>query len=50
MKQIGTEARKEIEKLLDSKIFLDLKVIAKPEWFENKRMMKELGYASKSED
>ncbi|MFS4459862.1 GTPase Era [Bdellovibrio sp. HCB2-146] len=50
IKQIGMEARKEIEKLLDSKIFLDLKVIAKPEWFENKRMMKELGYAAKSED
>ncbi len=50
IKKIGMEARKEIEKLMDEKIFLDLKVACKPEWFENKRMMKELGYVTKSED
>ncbi|KHD88892.1 MAG: GTP-binding protein Era [Bdellovibrio sp. ArHS] len=50
IKQIGMDARKEIEKLMGEKIFLDLQVIAKPEWFENKRMMKELGYATKSEN
>ncbi|UOF02072.1 GTPase Era [Bdellovibrio reynosensis] len=49
IKEIGMKARKEIEKIMDSKVFLDLKVQAKPEWFENKRIMKELGYATKSE-
>ncbi|MEK2645448.1 GTPase Era [Bdellovibrio sp. BCCA] len=49
IKQIGMEARKEIEKLMGEKIFLDLQVISKPDWFENKRMMKELGYGTKSE-
>lgn len=50
IKQIGMEARKEIEKLMGEKIFLDLNVACKPEWFENKKMMKELGYVTKSED
>ncbi|KYG61285.1 GTPase Era [Bdellovibrio bacteriovorus] len=50
IKQIGMDSRKEIEKLMGEKVFLDLQVIAKPEWFENKRMMKELGYATKSEN
>ncbi|WP_413581596.1 GTPase Era [Bdellovibrio sp. HCB288] len=50
IKQIGMEARKEIEKLMDQKVFLDLKVQAKPEWFDNKRIMKELGYVNESED
>jgi len=49
IRQIGMDARKEIEKLMGQKIFLDLQVIRKPEWFENKRIMKELGYATKSE-
>ncbi|MEN0057440.1 MAG: GTPase Era [Bdellovibrio sp.] len=49
IKKIGTEARKEIEKLMGEKIFLDLIVNTKPEWFENKRMMKELGYGTESE-
>ncbi len=44
IKTIGTEARKEIEKLMDEKIFLDVQVVSKPEWFDNKRIMKELGY------
>jgi GTP-binding protein Era len=35
---------------MDEKVFLDLQVSCKPEWFENKRMMKELGYDIKSED
>lgn len=50
IKKIGMDARKEIEKLMDTKVFLDLKVACKPEWFDNKRMMKELGYVAQSED
>jgi GTP-binding protein Era len=50
IKLIGMESRKEIEKLMGEKIFLDLNVACKPDWFENKRMMKELGYVTESED
>ncbi|MNT25011.1 GTPase Era [compost metagenome] len=50
IKEIGMNARKEIEKLMDTKVFLDLKVIVKENWYENKRMMKELGYVAESED
>lgn len=50
IKQIGMQARKEIEKIMDQKVFLDLKVSAKPEWFGNKRIMKELGYVIESEE
>lgn len=50
IKKIGMDARKEIEKLMDEKVFLDLQVSCKPDWIENKRMMKELGYVTKSED
>lgn len=49
IKEIGTLARKEIEKLMDQKVFLDLNVAVKEAWFENKRMMKELGYVADSE-
>ncbi|HEX7672595.1 MAG TPA: GTPase Era [Bdellovibrio sp.] len=50
IKKIGMDARKELEKLMDEKVFLDLNVTAKPEWFGNKRIMKELGYVVESED
>jgi GTP-binding protein Era len=50
IKQIGMDSRKEIEKIMGEKVFLDLQVACKPDWFENKRMMKELGYVTKSED
>lgn len=44
LKAIGTEARKEIEKLIGRRVFLDLKVTAKPNWQKNSGSMKELGY------
>ncbi|QDK37741.1 GTPase Era [Bdellovibrio sp. NC01] len=50
IKKIGMDARKELEKVMDEKVFLDLNVTAKPEWFGNKRIMKELGYVIESED
>lgn len=49
IKKIGMEARKEIEKLMGEKVFLDINVVSKPEWFTNKRIMKELGYVVQSE-
>lgn len=50
IKEIGMLARKEIEKLMGEKIFLDLKVVVKEEWFSNTKVMKELGYVAKSQD
>ena len=43
LKKIGTEARLELEKILDSRIYLDLHVKVKNNWREDERMLKELG-------
>ena len=44
LKKIGMEARREIEQLLDTKVFLELFVRVRKEWSENPRLLKELGY------
>lgn len=44
LRRIGSEARKEIEGLVDRQVFLDLKVVAKRAWQKNPMMMKDLGY------
>ncbi len=44
IKEIGSKARKEIEKLVGGPVYLDLNVVVKEGWTENKRLMKELGY------
>jgi GTP-binding protein Era len=44
IKAIGMQARKEIEKVVGSQIFLELHVSVRPNWTQNPRMMKELGY------
>jgi GTP-binding protein Era len=44
IKRIGTESRKEIEKFLDSKIFLELFVKVRPKWRENDLLLREYGY------
>lgn len=46
LKQIGMQARAEIEALMDQKIYLEIKVQLREDWFTNKRLMKELGYAN----
>lgn len=50
IKKIGMLARKEIEKLLAEKCFLDLKVSCKEEWFLNKGILKELHYVVETEN
>lgn len=50
LKQIGSAARKEIEELMGEKVFLDLKVNFKSDWFNNKRIMQELGYVRNNEE
>ncbi len=47
LKKIGSAARYEIERLLDTKIFLELWVKVKPDWRNNDSMLKDLGYKSK---
>lgn len=47
IKDIGTQSRQEIEKLLDTKCFLDLTVNYRESWFDNKGIMKELHYVTK---
>lgn len=44
LKKIGSAARYEIEKLLDTKVFLELWVKVKPDWRNNDSMLKNLGY------
>lgn len=44
LKRIGSDARQEIEDLLDAKVFLELFVRVSSEWSENSRMLKEFGY------
>lgn len=50
LKKIGTAARKDIEKMIGQKIFLELKVSVRPDWGDNKRVMKELGYVHNAND
>jgi GTP-binding protein Era len=45
LKSIGSSARSDIEKLLNTKIFLGLWVKVKRNWRNDKRMLKEFGYS-----
>jgi len=47
LKKIGSAARFEIERLLDTKVFLELWVKIKPDWRNNDNMLKDLGYQNK---
>jgi GTP-binding protein Era len=44
LRRIGSEARREIEGLVDRQVYLDLKVVTKRAWQKNPMMMKDLGY------
>ncbi len=44
IKKLGTLARLDIEKFLQSKVFLELFVKVKPKWRENELQLKEYGY------
>jgi GTP-binding protein Era len=43
IKQIGTAARAELERYLESRVFLDLHVKVKSEWRDDERLLDELG-------
>ena len=44
LKKIGTEARKELEKMLDTKIYLGLFVKVMPDWRENPARVREFDW------
>ena len=44
LKKVGTEARVEIEKFLDTKVFLELFVKVIPDWRSKKNYLKSFGY------
>lgn len=46
LKRIGSDARLEIERILGTKIFLELWVKVKDKWTENKSFISELGYGN----
>jgi len=43
IKQIGTAARLELERYLETKVFLDLHVKVRSEWRDDERQLDELG-------
>jgi GTP-binding protein Era len=43
IKRIGTEARADLEKLFDTKVFLDLRVKVNPDWRNDDRALDDLG-------
>ena len=46
LKKIGTQARKEMERLFNQKIFLRLWVKVKNDWTDNERLLQDLGYGA----
>ena len=48
IKQIGTEARKEIERLLQGRVFLDLRVAVREQWREDDRILDRLGLGDRN--
>jgi GTP-binding protein Era len=47
IKRIGTEARKDLEAMLDGPVFLDLHVKVREDWRDNERLLDELGLGRK---
>ncbi len=45
IKKIGAAARREIEKVVDSKIYLELRVKTIPKWRRNRKLLERFGYA-----
>jgi GTP-binding protein Era len=43
IKRIGTEARHDLERFFDARVFLDLRVKVNPDWRNNERTLDELG-------
>ena len=48
IKKIGTEAREDIERFFNCKVFLDLRVKVKPDWRDDERVLDSLGLPKRS--
>ncbi len=48
IKRIGTDARRDLESLLDARVFLDLHVKVNADWRENERVLDDLGVPKSS--
>ncbi|MEE9493447.1 MAG: GTPase Era [Gammaproteobacteria bacterium] len=46
LKEVGTEARRDMQKMFDSKVFLNLWVKVKEGWADDERALQSLGYQS----
>jgi len=44
LKRVGTEARKDLEKFFNKKIFLELYVKVNKDWRKNNQQLKRFGY------
>ena len=43
IKRIGTEARLDLKRFFETKVFLDLRVKVNPDWRNNERTLDQLG-------
>lgn len=50
LKAIGTRARKDIERLLESPVYLDLEVKVSDDWTANRRALEEMGYGRRVDE
>jgi len=48
IKQIGTEARRDLEAFFGTRVFLDLRVKVNPQWRDNDRVLDEIGVPAAS--
>jgi GTPase len=48
IKRIGTEARQDLERFFETKVFLDLRVKVRADWRNNERVLDDLGLGHKS--
>ncbi len=44
IRMIGSDSRKQLEKFLERRVYLDLKVKVLPQWTKNKKALREMGY------
>jgi GTP-binding protein Era len=49
LKEIGTRARRQIESLLGTRVYLELRVIVEPNWRESKSFVQSLGWRNQLE-
>ena len=44
LRRLGTEARRDIERFVGNKVFLDLRVKVDPDWRQDQRKLRKYGY------